>query len=342
MPYRVAAAIALATLAVPGCSSDSGTAGTSAVAVTVTAASTSTSSTTLPIPVTTTTSPSTARITGELTADDIAIPVTTTTSPGTTKIVADLNAEGLAAFLTEAERAAAAGNDSEGVRQQLLYRYMSAHPDLDAAVLAAVGDDVRPYVERIVGARQFGQAQSAANPSSTPPSDTLPAWTLVEPLPQDELLAYYREAEAATGIAWYWLAAIHLQETRMGRIIGTSSAGAVGPMQFLPTTWERCCVGDPLIPRDAILGAATYLSQSGGTADMPAALHEYNPNDSYVATVTAFAENMRDNPQLYASYRAWQVFYTSSAGTVRLPIGYSQAEPIDAATYLATHPGDAA
>ena len=219
---------------------------------------------------------------------------------------------------------------------------MSAHPDLDARVLASVGDDVRPYVERIVTARQFGQARAAANPSSTPPSDTLPAWTIVEPLPPDELLRSYREAETATGIAWYWLAAIHLQETRMGRIIGTSSAGAVGPMQFLPTTWERCCTGDPLVARDAIIGAATYLSQSGGPADMPAALYEYNPNDSYVATVTAFAENMRDNPQLYAAYRDWQVFYTSSAGTIRLPVGYSQAEAIDAVTYLAAHPQDAA
>ncbi|HEX3087210.1 MAG TPA: hypothetical protein VHQ23_01050, partial [Ilumatobacteraceae bacterium] len=215
-------------------------------------------------------------------------------------------------------------------------------PDLDAAVLSAVGDDVRQYVERIVSARQFGQARSAANPSSTPPSDTLPAWTIVDPLPEDELLGYYREAEAATGIAWYWLAAIHLQETRMGRIIGTSSAGAVGPMQFLPATWERCCTGDPLLPHDAIVGAATYLSQNGGPADMPAALHEYNPNDSYVATVTAFAENMRDSPSLFGAYRQWQVFYTTSAGTIRLPVGYSQAAPLAAAAYLAEHPVDAA
>jgi hypothetical protein len=273
-----------------------------------------------------------------------ALPVATTTtiSVVATKIVVDLTAEGLAAFLTSAERAAASGIDSEGVHQQLLYRYLSTHPELDAAVLAAVGDDVRPFVDRIVSARQFGQARSAANPSTTPPSDNLPAWTLVEPLPQEELLGYYREAEAATGIAWYWLAAIHLQETRMGRIIGTSSAGAIGPMQFLPTTWERCCVGDPLVPRDAIVGAATYLSQSGGPADMPAAIHEYNPNDSYVATVTAFAENLRDNPQLYASYRQWQVFYTTSAGTIRLPIGYSQPQPIGATIYLAAHPDDAA
>ena len=266
---------------------------------------------------------------------------TTTTTPSTTRISASLTTEQVAAALTLVERAAATGDGSVGVRQQLLYRYLAANPRLDDAVLAAVGDDVRPYIERIVRARQLGQARQTAVPNPTPPTDMLPAWTVVEPLPEDELLADYHDADAATGIGWFWIAAIHLQETRMGRIIGTSSAGAVGPMQFLPETWKRCCTGDPLIPRDAIIGAATYLGQSGGPADMQAALHEYNPNDSYVATVTAFAENMRDNPRLYAAYRQWQVFYATSAGTVRLPVGYSQGQPIDAAHYLASNPVDA-
>ena len=127
----------------------------------------------------------------------------------------------------------------------------------------------------------------------------------------------------------------------MGRIVGTSSAGAVGPMQFLPSTWAACCTGDPTITRDAIMGAAIYLVGGGGPADMNAALHHYNPNDGYVTTVTAFAENMRDNPKLYNAYREWQVFYSTSEGTVRLPTGYSESQPVDAATYLADHPEDA-
>ena len=265
---------------------------------------------------------------------------TTTTIASTSRLTTNLTATGLAGELTTVERAAASGDGSVGARQQLLYRYLAAHADLDDAVLAGVGDDVRPSIERIVAARQLGQARQAANPNPSPPSTTLPAWTVIDPLPADELLGDYHDAETATGIAWYWLAAIHLQETRMGRIIGTSSAGAVGPMQFLPATWERCCTGDPTVPRDAIIGAATYLAQSGGPADMQAAVHEYNPNESYVATVTAFAENLRDNPQLYTAYREWQVFYATSAGTVRLPVGYSAAGPIDAATYLAEHPDD--
>jgi hypothetical protein len=262
--------------------------------------------------------------------------------PSTARISGNITAEQVAAELTAVERAAGQGDANAGLRQQLLYRYLAAHPELDAALLAAIADDVRPYVERIVGARQFGQARQAANPSPSPPSDTLPAWTIVDPLAVDELLGYYREAQDATGIAWYWLAAIHLQETRMGRIIGTSSAGAIGPMQFLPSTWATCCTGDATIPRDAIIGAAVYLNQSGGPTDMQVALHHYNPNDSYVATVTAFAENISDNPRLYPAYHQWQVFYASSAGTIRLPVGYSQTQPIDAAGYLANHPGDAA
>ena len=209
-------------------------------------------------------------------------------------------------------------------------------------MLTEVVAAARPFVERIVRARQFGQARQAANPSPTPPSDSLPAWRIVEPPAVDELLGDYHAAEAATGIAWYWLAAIHLQETRMGRIIGTSSAGAVGPMQFLPATWTRCCSGDPTVARDAIIGAAVYLAQNGGPTDMHRALHAYNPSDTYVATVTAFAENLRDDPLLYNAYHEWQVFYSSSAGAIRLPIGYNQAQSIDAGAYLADHPDDAA
>ena len=120
-----------------------------------------------------------------------------------------------------------------GVDYQLVLRQLADRADLDADVLERLDPTARPTVERTVRARQFLQQRSASRPSQPPP-DELPAWTIVEPEPVDALLAHYAEAEQLTGIAWYWLAAIHLQETRMGRIQGVSSAGAVGPMQFLP------------------------------------------------------------------------------------------------------------
>ena len=255
--------------------------------------------------------------------------------------VEDFAARLSATYATMVDPAAAPDDRSRaGVDYQLVLRELAGRPDLDDAVLASLDPSARPTVERIVRARQFLQERSATRPPQPLP-DELPAWTIVEPEPIDTLLGHYAEAEALTGIPWYWLAAIHLQETRMGRIQGVSSAGAVGPMQFLPTTWAVCCVGDPTVTRDAIIGAATYLQQSGGPDDMAAALYQYNPNDGYVAVVTAYAESFRDEPELLAGHHAFQVFFGSSAGTVRLPIGYRETAPIDAAAYLAANPHDA-
>ena len=144
----------------------------------------------------------------------------------------------------------------------------------------------------------------------------------------------------ARPVPWYWLAAIHLQETRLGRIEGVSSAGAVGPMQFLPTTWEECCVGDPTDTHDAIVGAATYLASNGAPGDLTTAVRRYNPNDAYIASVLAYASNMAADERAYLGYHGWQVFVGSVAGSLRLPVGYAATERVDAAAYVAAHPED--
>jgi hypothetical protein len=75
---------------------------------------------------------------------------------------------------------------------------------------------------------------------------------------------------------------------------------AVGPMQFLPSTWERWGadgngdgVADPHNIRDAALGAGRYLCSGGGdlSQDGPArvAVFGYNHSDAYVDTVLAWA-----------------------------------------------------
>jgi hypothetical protein len=275
----------------------------------------------------------------------VAVEPPTTTAEGLASRLAT-TATDLAAQLVAVERTVREPDASpEAVRlagenQQLIYRRLGRDAVEWQAVAAALAPDVLAPATRNVEAAAAFAAKAAA--STAPPSETLPAWTIAEPLPADTLIAWYREAEALTRVPWSLLAAINLVETRMGRIVGVSSAGAVGPMQFLPSTWEGCCVGDPTDPHDAIIGAATYLASNGAPGDLTRAVRRYNPNDAYITAVLAYATNIADDERAYSGYHAWQVFVGSAVGSLRLPVGYAAGEPVDAATYLADHPEDRA
>jgi soluble lytic murein transglycosylase-like protein len=173
----------------------------------------------------------------------------------------------------------------------------------------------------------------------SPVRDTLPAWRIVPPAPADQLLGYYREAEAATGVGWNYLAAINLVETRFGSIAGVSTAGAQGPMQFMPDTWAAYGKGgDVAAPREAIMAAGRYLAESGFANDPNRAIFAYNHANEYVRAVSDYAAIMADDPGSFAGYYRWDVYYYTTAGDVLLPIGYDESVRIPVADYLATHP----
>ena len=92
------------------------------------------------------------------------------------------------------------------------------------------------------------------------------------------------------------LAAINEIESGFGQNLGPSSAGAVGWMQFMPSTWEMYGVDgnndgvkDPNDPNDAIFAAARYLRAAGMPEDPEGAVFAYNHADWYVAEVMARA-----------------------------------------------------
>lgn len=221
-----------------------------------------------------------------------------------------------------------------GRRQQALYRALSFRPEW-----APVLDTIQDPAIREAAALNWSARQSLSSLVATEKThDDLPAWRVVEPLPPETLIAHYKEAEARTGVPWEYVAGINLVETRMGRIEGISTAGAVGPMQFLPTTWAECCDGDPTNPADAIIGAATYLTHRGGPEDMRKALWGYNNSDHYVDAVSAYAEVMAADERAYFGYHAWEIYFLTTEGLIRIPIGYEQPEAILAVDWLAEHP----
>jgi Transglycosylase SLT domain len=117
------------------------------------------------------------------------------------------------------------------------------------------------------------------------------------------LLPIYQRCGTQYGIPWEVLAAINRIETAFGTNLNVSSAGAVGWMQFLPSTWRAYGVDansdgskDPYNPVDAICAAARYLRAAGGGTDLRRALLAYNNADWYVDEVLLYARQYRALP----------------------------------------------
>ena len=220
---------------------------------------------------------------------------------------------------------------------QMLYRVISRNPEWTRTTIAGAPEAYADVIERHLAARQ---AIGDIGHGGEPPVD-VPAWEIIEPLAADELRALFDAAEAATGIPWSFLAAINLIETGFGRIDGLSTAGAQGPMQFLPTTWEEVSDGDIDDPRDAIPAAARYLVRRGGPDDMHNALWGYNNSDAYVAAVTHYANLFRDDPRSFLATHSWEIHYAAAVGDLWFPVGYRREEPQPVADYLTDAPWSA-
>ncbi len=111
------------------------------------------------------------------------------------------------------------------------------------------------------------------------------------------LLPIYQAAGIQYGVRWEILAAINEIETDYGRNLNVSSAGALGWMQFLPSTWRIYGVDangdrvkDPYNPVDAIFAAARYLRAAGADQDIRRAVFAYNHADWYVDSVLLRAQ----------------------------------------------------
>lgn len=118
--------------------------------------------------------------------------------------------------------------------------------------------------------------------------------------PGSYLELYKTAATRCPGLSWTVLAAIGQVESGHGRNNGPSSAGALGPMQFMPATWKHYGVDgdgdgkkDIWSPYDAVPGAANYLCANGagkGGEKLRKSIWFYNHSWDYVNKVMGFAE----------------------------------------------------
>ncbi len=146
-----------------------------------------------------------------------------------------------------------------------------------------------------------GGAPTTANPTTTiapfgPTPIGVPNFVIDSFEIPPFLLPIYQACGTEYGIPWEVLASINKIETAFGTNLNVSSAGALGWMQFLPSSWEAFGLDangdgrkDPYNPVDAICAAAHYLKLAGGNDDLYQAIFAYNHADWYVQEVLLYA-----------------------------------------------------
>ena len=232
----------------------------------------------------------------------------------------DVSEEGEAAAPAEAEQPAASepqaseqpqsaagldateADDADGVkRNQALGTAIAPGDGAISAPAATAGD--QPKEEGSDGGSQFsaGGTPTSANPTTTiapfgPAPIGVPNFVIDSFEIPPFLLPIYQACGTEYGIPWEVLASINKIETAFGTNLNVSSAGAMGWMQFIPSSWGMYGLDangdgrkDPYNPVDAICAAAHYLDVAGGKEDLYDAIFAYNHADWYVQEVLLYA-----------------------------------------------------
>ncbi len=196
--------------------------------------------------------------------------------------------------------------------EQRIYRLLTTRARLSDAVLSRVRGPLEEEARDILAARRELSSLSA-------PPQPRRRFETGRSLPPAKLLRFYRRAEERSDVSWKVLAAVNFVETSFNKLRNSSTAGAQGPMQFIPSTWDAYGMGGDIHePRDAIMGAANYLSASGAPESYRRALYAYNPSDHYVDAVLAYTRRIRHDRDAYLAFHSWQVFVNTPGGIVRI------------------------
>ncbi len=139
-------------------------------------------------------------------------------------------------------------------------------------------------------------------------------------IPASYLVLYDQAAASCPGLSWAYLAAIGTVESSNGANAAVSSAGAMGPMQFLPGTFaaydhpvgadqspnpaDSASPPDINDPTDAIFAAARYLCSLGAASNPTDAAVAYNCGNGGTACQAASAGYAGEVMALAERYQA--------------------------------------
>jgi len=195
--------------------------------------------------------------------------------------------------------------------QQRIVIVLTARRRVAAAVLRRLPSaESRPLSSELAARRALRQL-SQPRP--------LGAFRVGPAAPPGALRRYYLEGQRRFGVGWHVLAAVNFVESAFNKLRNASTAGAQGPMQFIPATWRAYGLGgDVHDPHDAILGAANYLRANGAPRNYRRALFHYNPSRQYVDAVLRYARLIRADPRELDVLYSRQVFVRTPRGLVRL------------------------
>ncbi len=195
------------------------------------------------------------------------------------------------------------------LRQQVAERRLVSHSALAERVLARLPRQLARDVRDDVLAQRALARLTRPRP--------LKSFRIGPALAPATLLRFYREAERRSGVDWQVLAAVNYVESAFGRVRQSSTAGARGPMQFMPSTWKQYGRGEIDDPRQSILAAGRFL-RAAGWPDERRALYRYNASWAYVDAIRRYAGRIRRDPRAFRAYWARQLIVRTPAGDRRL------------------------
>ena len=148
--------------------------------------------------------------------------------------------------------------------------------------------------------------------------------TTIDPPPY--LLPLFVNAGAKYNVPWAFLATINRIETNYGTSASEiSSAGALGPMQFLPSTFAEYGKGNPFDYVDAVMASANMFHHLGMTTSQMTGSNQIHYVQLYAGSYNAGASNWDNMSYQTTNYRYQALlFYNTIRTTTKIPNGLIQ------------------